>query len=156
MTSNLRSMIFGVGCLALALGLVSCSSSEVGETLTVEFTTTAGIGISLTTPGTPASGTTPATQDKYTGSGNIVARVVYLGKKTLTYKWNIGMPSNVGATGTITKESIKLDLTASSPIGTSLNIGDGIGTAILEVYEDSGTQYKKASTTFQVVKSSSG
>ncbi len=150
MTSNLRSMILGVGCFALALGLVSCGSDELGETLSVEFTTTAGMGISLTTPGT---GTTP---DKYTGSGNIVAKVVYLGKKTLTYKWNILTPPNVSATGTITQGSIKLDLTGSSPVGTPLNIGDGVGSATLEVYENAGNQYKKASTNFQVVKSASG
>jgi hypothetical protein len=156
MTSNLRSMIFGVGCLALALGLVSCSSSDLGETLSVEFTTTPGMGISLTTPGTAASGTTAATPDQYTGSGTITAKVIYLGKKTLTYKWSYSLPQNVGATGTVTQETLQLNLTGSSPIGIPLDIGDGLGSATLEVYENAGNQYKKASTPFQVVRGYSG
>ncbi len=144
-------------CVAIA----GCSSKKAGETLSVSFESSgSGLGMSLTTAGTAASGAIAATPDKYTGSTNVVAKVVYRGTKALVYKWSYSLPAALSVTGTVNNESLSLSATGQSnftrPTTTPLDIRPGTGSATLEVYEKDGTITKSASTTIYVYLGYSG
>lgn len=167
MALTLRPIFSGVIAIAAALLVSACSSEDAGQTLSVKFTTGTSLGVSLTTngvAGTPADNTVsppiaavPGTPDKYTGSTNIVAKVVYRGKRPLVYKWTYSLPGGLGGAGTVSEASFKIDATAFTAIGTPLTLDpDAEGWAILEVYESDGSLYEKAKVVFPVYVGFSG
>lgn len=139
MTSIARHVTFGFMALCATFALMGCSSSDAGDTLQVSFTT-GGSGMILVPETT--SGVT-----KYSGATNVVAKVVYKGKKTLVYKWSYSLP--VSAIATVDQETLTLEVSTTAGVA-------GTGTAVLEVYEKEGDLYEKASTSIEVVLASGG
>ncbi len=181
MTVTLRPIFLGVAAAIAALVVSSCSSEDAGQSLQVSFPVESSFSVAKTSTGTagspfvpaiPATSTSPAvpavpeippTPDTYTGTGTVVAKVIYKGEKELVYLWSVTLPNGVGGTFTTTEEQLSIDAKGYAAIGVPLFIGPlggpgnyGYGEASLLVYEKDGTLSESAKTPILVVLGYSG
>ncbi len=149
MTIRYAHVSFGMLALACAAFISSCTSEEVGETLTVKFDPSfVPKQVTLKQDTTlPLSATNPKVTQF-----DVIASVTYRGEKTLEYIWAIDS-SNVTVGYTITpntttpnKATIKLTSTTSSPATTL----DGAMRIKLLVKEKVGTTSQSATVSVDV------
>jgi hypothetical protein len=136
MTSIARHLSLGFMALIAAAVMVGCTSSDAGDTLTIDFDGPSGMTITSSVSG----GVTT-----FSGKTSVVAKVKYRGKKSLVYLWSYSMP--VKSTATVDKDSLTITTSTTAPLVTG---SAGTGTATLNVYESAGTLDVKASTTIEV------
>lgn len=156
MSSFIRQLSFGLLCGGIAFAVAGCSSEEAGKTLTVEFSSSPVLVMSLTEVGSDETASEAAKPDIYTGATTVVAKVVYRNPQTtaLVYKWTYSLPSGITAVETTDDETLTLDASVSKPHGVPQSAG--VGSVKLEVYERSGTQFESATTSLTVLIGYSG
>lgn len=158
MTTRFRHFTFGLLALVCASVISSCTSDEVGQTLTVDFDENYNPKqVTLSQPDTtkPVSAT-----NAKTAVFDVVAAVTYKGKKTLEYIWTIDS-TNISVGYSIkpdTTSPFRATITLTYPFPVSQTAFDGAMPIKLLVKEKDGsiTDSDTTSVDVSVFGSSSG
>ena len=118
---------------ALIAFLGGCNSSDAGSTMTVSL---GDIGVILAAESPSTEATTPTI---YEGKSSAAAMVSYRGSKKLAYQWSVQFPGEVYGEAKATDASLEITPKVLAMPGNTPNIGSGVGTISLTVYEVNGT-----------------
>ena len=139
MTTRFRHFTFGLLALVCASVISSCTSDEVGQTLTVNFDGNFNPKqVTLTQPDTtkPVSST-----NAKTAVFDVIAVVTYKGKKSLEYIWSIDS-TNIAVGYSIKPDSaapFRATVTLTYPFPVAASVFDGSMPIKLLVKEKDGS-----------------
>ena len=146
-TAKLATAFFAA---LVSLSFSGCNSEDAGETLKIGLE---DVGLVLQAESVSETATTPT---KYEGTATLDARVAYRGKKELGYQWTVITPGSVGGEFTASDESLEIKATALAVGDAQPDLGNGVGTIRLTVFEKDGNLAKTVTCKLIVIASNGG
>lgn len=139
MTTRFRHFTFGLLALVCAAAITSCTSDEVGQTLTVNFD--ANFNPKQVTLGQPDATKPVSSTNAKTAVFDVIAAVTYKGRKSLEYIWSIDS-TNIAVGYSIkpdTTSPYRATITLTYPFPLSASAFDGAMPIKLLVKEKDGS-----------------
>lgn len=135
---------------ALLAFLGGCTSDDAGSSLDVSLD---GVGMVL---GSESPSTDPKKPSLYEGKTTAIAKVQYKGKGALGYAWSVMLPGEVQGELSASDEELEITGKVLALPNSDPNIGSGVGTIRLTVYEKSGSQSRTVSSPIRIITSDGG
>ena len=146
-TAKLATAFFAA---LVSLSFSGCNSEDAGETLKVGLE---DVGLVLQAESISETTTSPT---KYEGVSTVTALVAYRGKKELGYQWSVVPPGTVGSEITTADEKLEIKATVIATGSERPDLGEGVGTIRLTVFEKDGVLAKTVTCKLIVIASNGG
>jgi hypothetical protein len=127
-----------------------CTSDDAGSTLEASLEDVVVV-LGAESPSTDSSKPT-----LYEATGSVVALVRYQGERDLAYQWSVFPPGEVSVVGNPTDEELELECQVLALPGSDPNIGSGVGSIRLTVYEKNGSLLRTVTSKLYVITSDGG